>query len=113
MERVPGVALSEKWDCMSDDHRYKLIERIVEVERELATLRFPAHGSLYFRDSLPDGSPRCQLDSTLDPLESFCIGPPCGRSWWRAGFSNTTETGMGSGPCQLAWSPFTKHSRLV
>jgi hypothetical protein len=91
LEKVPGIPLSEKWGCISDVDRYKLIERIVEVEKELANVRFPAYGSLYLRQSIPEESRRWLLDSALDPSKSFCIGPSCGRSWWRVGLER--------GPC--------------
>lgn len=77
LEKMNGVPLSEKWDSASDVDRYEIIQRIVEIERELAGLHFPAKGSLYFRHSLPLGTSRCLLDSTLDPSESFCVGPSC------------------------------------
>ena len=100
LEKVAGVPLSEKWDDMSDVDRYKLIERVVEVETELASLRFPAYGSLYFADFLPDISTRWLLGSAKDPSGSFCIGPPCSRPWLRAGFLDNIGREIESGPCQ-------------
>jgi hypothetical protein len=101
MEKVAGVPLSEKWRCISNLQRYKLIERVVDVEKELARIRFPAYGSLYLRDSLGKDSPRCLLNSSLDPSESFCIGPLCERSGW-AGPRCLDITGreLESGPCE-------------
>ncbi|MCJ1262801.1 hypothetical protein MMC22_002671 [Lobaria immixta] len=75
LEKVNGVPLSEKWNFASDVDQCKIIDRVVEMEMELAGLHFPAYGSLYLRDSLPHGSSHCLLDSSLDPSGSFCIGP--------------------------------------
>lgn len=100
LEKIDGIPLSDKWNSASDIDRYKIIERIVEMERELTGLHFPAYGSLYLRDSLPQGSSRCLLDSSLDPSESFCIGPSCSRSWWESSLSDTTGRGPERGPCQ-------------
>ena len=46
LERVPGVALAKKWDDINDINRYKLIEHIVDMEKHLSDLHFPAYGSL-------------------------------------------------------------------
>lgn len=53
--KIDGVPLSDKWYSASDIDRYKIIECIVEMEKELAVLHFPAYGSPYIRDSRPQG----------------------------------------------------------
>ena len=69
LEKVNGVSVSERWDCISDLDRYKIIQLIVEVEKVLACLRFPAYGSLYLRDSPPCEYSRCLTDYSLDPTQ--------------------------------------------
>ncbi|GAB1215668.1 hypothetical protein ATERTT37_004860 [Aspergillus terreus] len=56
--------------------RYKLIDQIVDIEKKLAGLTFPAYGSLYLRDSmLLDGTGQHALPADLDPDGLFYAGP--------------------------------------
>lgn len=91
MEKIPGVALAERWETMKTLERYKVIDQVIETEKELATLKFPAYGSLFLRDSLPDRFQRHPLPPTLDPDGLFCIGPSCNRSWWHGTFLDTSK----------------------
>ncbi|RAL17480.1 uncharacterized protein BO97DRAFT_447899 [Aspergillus homomorphus CBS 101889] len=61
--------------------RYKLIDRILQMEKELESCRFPAYGSLFLRDSLLSGYRHYSLFSDLDPTGMFCIGPSCNRAY--------------------------------
>ena len=99
LEKVPGVPLSQKWDSMSETEQYSLIERIVNLEKELACLRFPAYGSLYFRQAIADESRRCTLNASLDPSQLFCVGPSCDRSWLTSKALDAKESDS-EGPCQ-------------
>lgn len=76
MEKVKGVALAEKWEGLTRLERYKVIDQVREMEKELAGLSFPAYGSLCLRGSLP-GTKECLLPSEIDPDGRFCIGPGC------------------------------------
>ncbi|PYI22810.1 hypothetical protein BO99DRAFT_440251 [Aspergillus violaceofuscus CBS 115571] len=82
MERIRGIALSETWEAMDTLERYKIIDQVVQVEKELANISFPAYGSLFLRDSLPATCRQYPLPPELDPEELFCIGPSCKRTWW-------------------------------
>ncbi|KAF3492406.1 uncharacterized protein GIQ15_01923 [Arthroderma uncinatum] len=75
MEKICGVALAEKWESMNSLQRYKIIDRIVEMETEFRNLKLPAYGSLFLRDSLPSEYHRYPLPPGLDPDGVFCIGP--------------------------------------
>jgi hypothetical protein len=97
MEKIPGVALAERWETMNSLQRYNVIGRIIEMEQELGSLEFPAYGSLYLRDSVPDELHRHPLPSALDPAGLFCIGPSCSRSWWREDLSSISKPMPG--PC--------------
>jgi hypothetical protein len=101
MEKVPGVALAEEWEAMGTMGRYKIIDQIVEIERELGSLEFPAYGSIFLQDSAPcDELRRCPLPAALDPAGLFCIGPSCTRSLWREG-SRISDPMAYAGPCKL------------
>ena len=74
MEKIPGVTLAEVWDGLSSLERYNIIERILAMEKELASLEFPAYGALYLQDSVPIGPKRFPLPNMLESAELFCVG---------------------------------------
>ncbi|KAL1989377.1 hypothetical protein VTN96DRAFT_139 [Rasamsonia emersonii] len=93
MEKIPGVALSERWETMNTMQHYKIIERIVEMEKELGSLEFPAYGSLYLRDSVSDRFRCYPLPPALDPDGLFCIGPALKRGLEREGSNMSLDMG--------------------
>ena len=105
LENIPGVALSERWETMNAVDRYKLIHRVVEMEKELVGFEFPAYGSLFLLESMPSDSQRYLLPSTLDPSQSFCVGPSCDRFWWHGNKGSLAESTpeIGPGPCQFLY----------
>lgn len=80
MEKIRGIALAERWGTMNTLERYKVIDGIVKMETELESLKLPAYGSLFLRDSLPSDYSRHTLPSDLDPTGAFCVGPLCNRA---------------------------------
>ncbi|OOQ88632.1 hypothetical protein PEBR_12954 [Penicillium brasilianum] len=75
MEKVRGVALSETWEAMNTLEHYKIIDQVVQMEKELSNISFPAYGSLFLLDSLPATCRQYPLPPELDPEGLFCIGP--------------------------------------
>ncbi|TQB69797.1 hypothetical protein MPDQ_001334 [Monascus purpureus] len=75
MEKISGVPLAEIRETMSPLERYKVIDQIVDMEKELESLEFPAYGSIYLRDKGFDEFQSCPLPSVRDPAELFCVGP--------------------------------------
>jgi hypothetical protein len=53
MEDIPCAALSEGWEAMSAADHYKLINWVVDMEKEVVNLEFPAYGSLFILESIP------------------------------------------------------------
>ncbi|KAL3456015.1 phosphotransferase family protein [Aspergillus heterothallicus] len=82
MEKIAGISLAEAWESMQTADRYEVIEQIVQMEKELAGLEFPAYGGLYLRGALSSSVPQYALSQELDPQGVFCIGPSCRRHWW-------------------------------
>ncbi|KAB8346323.1 hypothetical protein FH972_023367 [Carpinus fangiana] len=74
MSHVQGVSLMEKWPQMNGLQHIECIAALGAFTKELASLSFPAYGSLYFNDAQLSGT------TTLD--NSFCIGPHCGTQFW-------------------------------
>ncbi|EED12498.1 conserved hypothetical protein [Talaromyces stipitatus ATCC 10500] len=92
------VTLADSWDTMSTLERYKVTDRVVEMEKELYTVQFPAYGSLY-RDSVPHDCHYHPLPPNLDPTGLFYIGPSCSRTVWHRNSKDISEPDVG--PCLI------------
>jgi len=56
MERAEGRELVDTWYTMTFKERMAMIEKMVEIESILLNIKFPANGSLFFRDTLNTGA---------------------------------------------------------
>ncbi|KAL8868871.1 MAG: hypothetical protein Q9174_004698 [Haloplaca sp. 1 TL-2023] len=81
MEKAPGIQLFSVWDEISASARLKLIKSLTQLENQLATIQFPAYGSLYHRRSINKSAERVLLDPSIDPDGQYCVGPSCGPKW--------------------------------
>ncbi|PPJ50234.1 hypothetical protein CBER1_07207 [Cercospora berteroae] len=81
MEKAPGVQLNKIWADMPDYDHFVLIKNLCALESQLAAIEFPAHGSLYLRESLKSNDGPVPLEPSSDPDGRFCIGPSCERAW--------------------------------
>ncbi|CAK1356462.1 unnamed protein product [Cercospora beticola] len=81
MEKAPGVQLSKVWANMPDYDHFVFIKNLCALESELAAIDFPAHGSLYLRESLKSSDSSVLLKPSADPDGRFCIGPSCDPAW--------------------------------
>ncbi|KAL9100206.1 MAG: hypothetical protein Q9163_004389 [Psora crenata] len=83
MEEARGVPLSNKWSTLHGDDKLNLIEKIVEIEKTLASTSFRDFGSLYYTKDLERRARNDVLytDSTGKPIVSaqFSIGPTTDR----------------------------------
>lgn len=95
MEKAAGTQLVKKWHEMKDQSHFLLIKNLCALEAELASVRFPAHGSLYLRESMSERDAHIPLDSEIDPDGQFCVGPSCERSWQLPDIQ-----GVETGPCE-------------
>ncbi|KAL8860622.1 MAG: hypothetical protein Q9178_002975 [Gyalolechia marmorata] len=66
MEHAVGVQLHQKWPTMSGEQQITCIEAISRNIQQLAAIKFPAYGSLYF-DDIP-------IDSAWSDLAAYCNG---------------------------------------
>ncbi len=99
MERVQGIELADTWRTMTIKERMTVIEKIVDVERILFSLQFPANGSLFFKDSLNAGVKSVDMpeNNDLKDIGRFCIGPSTEYLWW---YQRRDELATNRGPCK-------------
>jgi hypothetical protein len=103
MEKAIGQQLFTTWSAMTIEDQFSLVEQLTQFEAELASLRFPANGSLYLCESMTDNESWIALDEDVDPSGQFCIGPSCERAWSVRG-----RIHVNNGPCKL----ITRHCLL-
>jgi len=99
IERTPGKELEDTWYTMTLRERMAVIEKIVNIEKILFDIRFPASRSLFFKDSLDAGVKSVDIPKYDDETDvsGFCIGPSTDYLWW---YQNRHELGANYGPCE-------------
>lgn len=77
MERVPGRELADTWYTMTFEERMAIVRKIVDIERLLFGIEFPASGSLFFKDSLDPDVESMDMPEvkSLENTSRFCVGP--------------------------------------
>ena len=93
------MELEESWFTMSLQERMAVMEKIVNLERILFAIEFPASGSLFLNKSLDDGMDRVEIATppNVKDAPKFCIGPSTEYLWW---YQNRNELSIHSGPCE-------------
>jgi hypothetical protein len=75
-EHVEGTPLHKKWPSMNM-HQHMLCTKAVSLQvKEMALLKLPAFGSLYFLDAPIDETKKILID------DIFCTGPHCSPVFW-------------------------------
>jgi hypothetical protein len=100
MEKAGGVPLFQRWDKMTQLSKLELIRGLTKLENQLASIRFPAYGSLYLRDSCPDLDRYHALDAAEVSSGSYCVGPSCERAYMLQAINGTIENNVDKGPCK-------------
>jgi hypothetical protein len=99
MEKAKGVQLYQKWGEMKAQAKLSLAEQLVQLESQLASIHFPASGSLYLRDTVQDEIKCKPLDADIDPTQSYCIGPSADRAWCIQSDVHIADMELNRGPC--------------
>ena len=99
MEKAPGVQLFTVWDDVSAADRINLIKSLTQLERQLATIDFPAYGSLYHRQSISKPFERFDLDPSVDPAGDYCVGASCNPAWTDGSTAADLNSMLDMGPC--------------
>lgn len=102
-EKAQGKPLGSLWYQWPMKSKLKLIEQIVEIERQLASTRFVKFGCIYFKGDIPEDSSR-EVALISGPLHSsvhqrFRLGPLVTRGPWRG---DRAGMEMNRGPCEFA-----------
>jgi hypothetical protein len=99
MEKVQGKELEHTWYTMTAKERMAVVEKIVDIERMLFAIRFPACGSIYFKDSVGTRTTTIDLPLAVNrsKTDGFCIGPSTEFLWW---YQKRDELAVNRGPCK-------------
>jgi hypothetical protein len=110
MERVQGCQLSEVWPTMSERQRFALVKSLVEIEKRPLSIKFAAHGSVYYKSTYPDGPNAISLDqlpsSKQEAGSRFVIGPTTERSFFVDGSHGQR---VDQGPCECHYETIHHH----
>lgn len=100
MEKAVGVPLFEKWEDMTDVQKLEFIKQLTKLEHDLSSIHFPAYGNLYFRPPTTRSFRYQVLDNTIDPADSYCVGPLCTHTFVPDSSTNETDWIYENGPCK-------------
>ena len=101
MEHAVGVQLHHKWPAMSGEQKIACIQAISTNIQQIAAIKFPAYGSLYFADIPIDSASKVPL------AQGFCIGPHCGTRYWDCNIGEARyyiSIKPNRGPCEFSFS---------
>ncbi|RDW70651.1 uncharacterized protein DSM5745_08162 [Aspergillus mulundensis] len=82
MEKAKGVPLAKSWYRLPSSSKHNFIRQVVEMEAELASVPFPAHGCVYRKHDLPSEYSQNQISFDENNLHEFCIGPVIDPVFW-------------------------------
>lgn len=100
MELVQGTSLGDVWFDLSEQEQRVVITNLVQLESKLFALDFPASGSLYYCDDVPDEYPRIPIEhdaASANGEKHFCIGPDTSFRLW---FGKRLKLQVERGPCK-------------
>ena len=87
-EHVVGVQLHQIWPEMNSEQHMLSTKALSLMMKKMASLDFPAYGSLYFSNAPLDS----HLKITLE--EGYCIGPHCSPVFWNCNPGNLNSTAV-------------------
>lgn len=100
MAKIEGQELEHTWYTMTVQERMSLMEKIVDMEKRLFQIPFPASGSLYYTSFLQaqEGVAKMPLETATAKAGEFCIGPSTEYLWWYSGRDTLV---VDRGPCKF------------
>jgi hypothetical protein len=98
MEYSQGRDLGAVWADMDEQNRLRFVNSLVDLERRIFNLRFPASGSLYFSRDLPPAAGKSAVNlSDTRSLASLCLGPSTSLPLW---YGKRGGLHVDRGPCK-------------
>jgi hypothetical protein len=112
MEKAQGSPVQKTWYSMTVGDRLQMVEKVVLLEKKLFEISLPACGAIYFKDSLPAGTPIVAIPGFADDKSSnkFCVGPSTEHLWW---YSKRDQLGADVGPCEWRTVTEVKYVTLI
>ena len=98
MAKAEGQELEHTWYTMTFQERMSLMEKIVDMEKRLFQIPFPASGSFYYTSFLQaqEGVAKMPLETATAKVDEFCIIPSTEYLWW---YSGRDALVVDRGPC--------------
>jgi hypothetical protein len=110
MEVNAGTNLGDIWFELGETARTTVVRKLVELETQLFSLKFPASGSIYYSRDLDASSDRVEINASLSSSDGhFCIGPDTTLALW---FGNRLALDVFRGPCEYYCHTRMKIGRL-
>lgn len=99
MAKAEGQELEHTWYTMTVQERMNVMENIVDMEKRLFQIPFPAFGSLYYTSFLgaQEGVVKIPFETATAKVGEFCIGPSSAYLWW---YSGRDVLVVNRGPCK-------------
>lgn len=92
-EYVKDAPLHQLWPTVTSEQHMLCTKALALAMKEMASLDFPAYGSLYFSDASIDSARSIPLE------KGFCIGSHCGSIFWNRGPGEIELYGDSSSNC--------------
>ncbi|PVH84672.1 hypothetical protein DL98DRAFT_651429 [Cadophora sp. DSE1049] len=118
-EKAPGKPLGSLWYQWPMKFKLEMISQIVEIERQLASIKFVKSGCIYFRDNIPENMridnaiiTNVSLDSSV--LERFKLGPLVSSGLWRGERAGMDmNRGQYNGPLEFVEAMATNEIQFI
>jgi hypothetical protein len=77
--------------------RMTIVDKILEIEKKLASMKFAKSGCIYFREDIPNSEP-LQTNPPLSSqmLDRFTMGPLVSNEFWSG---QKADIDLNRGPC--------------
>ena len=111
-EFMEGKNVAEVLDELGERDVIGILKQVVDLEKRMMEINFPAGGSLYFAEDLENVPGRVSGPIKGIPLEDkqFCLGPETSYPLW---FGRRSQLDVDRGPCMSYLFFIVGHHRLL
>lgn len=108
MEVNAGTNLGDIWFELGETARTTVVRKLVELESQLTSLKFPASGSIYYNRDLDASADKVEISTGSSSSNGpFCIGPDTTLALW---FGNRLSLDVFRGPCEYPYCVTSRHT---